>query len=97
MIFITNYYLILISMGIFGLGDELANLIVIDNCWKYFPDYKGLINGIIIGGLGLSSAKLTPIADYLIINPEGIEPVNGIYDKDIENIVLEDVIPHQKI
>ena len=88
MIFFTNYYLVLISMGIFGLGDGLANLSVIDNCWKYFPDYKGLINGIIIGGLGLSSAILTPIADYLIINPDGIEPVDGIYEEDIANNLL---------
>jgi hypothetical protein len=88
MILFTNYYLILIAMGIFGLGDGLANLSVIDNCWKYFPDYKGLINGIIIGGLGLSSAILTPIADYLIINPDGIEPVDGIYEEDIANNLL---------
>ena len=62
MIFFTNYYLILVAMGVFGLGDGLANLSVIKNCWKYFPNNAALVNGIIIGGLGISSAVLTPIA-----------------------------------
>ena len=45
MIFFSNYYLVLAAMGIFGLGDGLANLSVINNCWKYFPENKALING----------------------------------------------------
>ena len=89
MIFFTNYYLVLVAMGVFGLGDGLANLSVIKNCWKYFPNNAALVNGIIIGGLGISSAILTPIADYFIINPKGLEPdENGIYDKDIANNLL---------
>ena len=86
MMIFTNYYLILLSMGVFGLGDGLANLSVIKNCWKYYPDKLGLVNGIIIGGLGLSSCILTPIADYLIINPDKRRPDNfGIYPKDVSN------------
>ena len=87
MIFFSNYYLVLIAMGIFGLGDGLANISVITNCWKYFPNNKALINGIIIGGLGISSAILTPIADFFIINPEHIEPDKdtNIYPEEIAN------------
>ena len=89
MIIFTNYYLVLIAMGIFGLGDGLANLSVIKNCWKYFPDHKALVNGIIIGGLGLSSAILTPIADFIIINPDKVDPDGkGIYPKEIANNLL---------
>ena len=88
MIFSTNYYLVLIAMGVFGLGDGLANLSVIKNCWKYFPEHKALVNGIIIGGLGLSSAVLTPIADYIIINPDKVTPTGGIYPKDIADNLL---------
>jgi hypothetical protein len=77
-------------MGIFGLGDGLANLSVITNCWKYFPNNKALINGIIIGGLGISSAVLTPIADYFIINPKHVEPnKDGIYPAKIANHLLD--------
>ena len=90
MIFFTNYYLILIAMGIFGLGDGIANLSVIKNCWKYFPNNTASVNGIIIGGLGLSSAVLTPIADYLIINPNRKAPnIDGIYSEDIANNLLK--------
>lgn len=90
MIFSTNYYLVLIAMGVFGLGDGLANLSVITNCWKYFPNNKALINGIIIGGLGISSAVLTPIADYFIINPRHVEPdESGIYPVKIANHLLD--------
>ena len=88
MILFTNYYLVLIAMGIFGLGDGLANLSVITNCWKYFPNNKALVNGIIIGGLGISSAILTPIADYFIINPDHVEPTDGIYPKEIADNLL---------
>jgi MFS family permease len=89
MIFFTNYYLILVAMGVFGLGDGLANLSVIKNCWKYFPSNAALVNGIIIGGLGISSAVLTPIADYFIINPDRKEPdKDGIYSEKIANNLL---------
>lgn len=90
MIFFTNYYLVLVAMGVFGLGDGLANLSVIKNCWKYFPNNAALVNGIIIGGLGISSAVLTPIADYIIINPDREEPdEKGIYKEDIANNLLK--------
>ena len=83
MIFTTNFYLVLLAMGIFGLGDGLSNLSVIKNCWKYFPDQTGLVSGIIGGGLGLSSCLLTPLADYVIINPDQKQSINGFYEKDV--------------
>ena len=88
MILTTNYYLVLLSMGIFGLGDGIASLSLIKNCWKYFPDNTALVNGIIIGGLGISSAVLTPIADYIIINPEKKDPIGDFYEKDIADNLL---------
>lgn len=89
MLLFKNYYLILAAMGIFGLGDGLGNLSVIKNAWKYFPEHTALVNGIIIGGLGISSAVLTPIADYIIINPENIDTDdNGYYPKNVaDNLV----------
>ena len=85
MIIFTNYYAILMAMGIFGLGDGLQVLSVINNSWKYFPEHSALVSGIILTGLGISSGILTPIGDYLIINPEKKEPENGIYPQDIAN------------
>ena len=85
MIFFTNYYVILIAMAIFGLGVGIETLSVINNAWKYFPEHAALVNGIIITGLGISSGILTPIGDYLIINPDKEEPINGIYPRNVAN------------
>lgn len=85
MVIFTNYYVILVAMGIFGLGDGLETLSVINNCWKFFPDHAALVNGIIITGLGISSGILTPIGDYIIINPDKVEPIEGIYPDYIAN------------
>ena len=84
----TNYYIILASMGIFGMGDGLENLSVIKNCWKYFPENTAFINGIILTGLGISSGILTPIADYFIINPDKIEPIDSFYPEYIANRLI---------
>ena len=96
LIFFSNYYLVLLGMGIFGLGDGLGNLSGIKNAWKYFPNNKGLVNGIIIGGLGLSSSVFTPLADY-IINKDGKKPNNdGFYDKEISDCPIHpffEIIP----
>lgn len=83
LIFFTNYYVVLFGMALFGFGDGIANLSVISNGWKYFENNKGLVNGIIIGGLGLSSSVLNPLADF-IINPEKAKTDDdGFYSKEI--------------
>ena len=81
-----NYYVVLASMCIFGVGSGLGNLTYVKNCWKYFPKSQGLVNGIILGGAGLSSSLLTPLADYWIINPDR-EPTNedGLYPEEVAN------------
>jgi len=86
----ANYYIVLISMCLFGVGSGLGNLTYMKNSWKYFLKSQGLVNGIILGGAGISSSILTPLADFFIINPDKI-PANedtGIYeDEDIANRV----------
>lgn len=79
-----RYFVVLISMCLFGVGAGIGNLTYIKNCWKYFPTKQGLVNGIILGGAGISSSILTPLADYFVINPER-EPTdaNGIYPEKI--------------
>jgi len=86
----ANYYIVLISMCLFGVGSGLGNLTYMKNSWKYFIKSQGLVNGIILGGAGISSSILTPLADFFIINPDKI-PANedtGIYeDEEIANRV----------
>ena len=83
----TNYALIFISMIIFGVGCGLSNLSVIKNCWEYYPNRLGLINGIILAGFKFSSSILYYIGDYLIINPKrkGMKEYYAIYSREVSD------------
>ena len=83
--FKDNLYYVLGAMGLFGLGEGLGNLSVIKNCWKYFQNRLGLINGVIIGGLGLSSCALTYLADYFILNSDRIDAIGEYYPQSVTN------------
>ena len=84
LLFVPNYYVVLIAMCLFGIGSGLGNLTYLRNSWRYFPQSQGLVNGIILGGAGISSSILTPLADFIIINPEQIpaNPKTGLYDDE---------------
>ena len=90
LLFIPNYYIVLIAMCLFGIGNGLGNLTYMKNSWKYFPKSQGLVNGIILGGAGISSSVLTPLADYFIINPdkEKANEDTGLYPKEVGDRVL---------
>ena len=84
LLFIPKYIMSLISMGIFGIGISMNGLIITKNGWKYFPHKKGLVNGINMSASGLSSSFLTPIADYIIINPKKLNTTkDGLYPMEI--------------
>ena len=84
--FFPNYFVDLIAMCFLGFGGGIGNLAYIKNAWKYFPNSQGLVNGIILGGGGLSSSVLTPLADFFIINREKeTTDKNGIYPKYISD------------
>ena len=84
-----NYYVVLFAMCLFGVGSGLGNLTYLKNSWKYFPKNQGLVNGIILGGAGISSSILTPLADFLIINPdkEKANSETGLYSRIVGNRV----------
>ena len=87
---LTNrFYLIIISLGIFGLGSGLAHITYMRNCWKYFPDHQGVVNGVIISSSGIVATILTAIADFIVVNPDREETVNGIYPKHVANNVSD--------
>lgn len=85
LLFVPNYYVVLLSMCLFGVGNGLGNLTYMKNGWKYFPKSQGLVNGIILGGTGISSSVLTPLADYVIINPDKqkADEKTGLYPKEV--------------
>ena len=93
LIFAKNFYLFLISMVMFGIAHAISNLSVIKNVWKYFPNNTGLVYGIIVSGAGMCSSIFTPLADFVVINPEK-EKTNddGFYPEYIAHRLLKYLI-----
>lgn len=70
-----------------GIGSGLTNITYMRNCWKFFPQNQGLVNGVVISSSGLVSTLLTILSDFIIINPNKEETTNGIYPKHVaENV-----------
>ena len=61
----------LISYGDFGCGIGLGYFPLVTNSWKYFPEKKGLLSGIILCCFGMGSFFWTFIADKMINPDEG--------------------------
>jgi len=83
LVFANRFYLIIISLVIFGIGSGLVHITYVRNCWKYFPDHQGLVNGIIISSSGILSTFMTALADFVVVNPNREETINGIYPKHV--------------
>ena len=58
---------------IYGLGIGMGCYPIIKTTWKYFPEKKGLLTGIILSVSGFFPFIFTAIADA-VINPDGEEP-----------------------
>ncbi len=64
-----DYWMLIAFYGVmsgFGLG--LAYIVPIAMLQKWFPDKRGLIVGLAVGGFGFGSLLTAPIADRLIAN-----------------------------
>ena len=86
-LFSDNFYLVLLSLGLLGIGSGLSNLNYIRNSWKFFPYNQGLVFGVIISSSGIISTLLTVLADFFIINPDREKTINGIYPKHVADNV----------
>ena len=71
---------------IYGLGIGMGCYPILKTTWKYFPENKGLLTGLLLSVFGLCTFIFTSIADA-IINPAGEEPNDkGIFTQ--ENIAI---------
>lgn len=64
--FFKNPWLSIISMGLFNAGNAISNLTIIKNCWKYFKNNYGIVNGIILSGSGFSSSLIMILGEWII-------------------------------
>lgn len=80
------YFVLLYGVG-FGFGSGMIYLIPLYNCYKFFPNKRGLISGIIMGGYGVASLISSNIV-LSIVNPENMKPgVDHYFPAEIANNV----------
>ena len=77
------------SFVLYGLGIGIAYYLILKTCWKYFPEKKGLITGLVLCCFGLSPFAFTTLAD-LVINKEGIPADNAGIFPDTVAIKMKD-------
>jgi MFS transporter, OFA family, oxalate/formate antiporter len=72
--FATNFNLFLLTYSFsFGLGVGICYLVPLTCAWHYFPNRKGLVAGIILGGYGFG-AFIFSFISTAIINPNNLRP-----------------------
>ena len=62
-----------------GIGGASMYFVVLICGWEWFPQNKGLISGLILGGYGIGAFFFSAIST-LLVNPNNENP--DIYDKD---------------
>ena len=69
--FFKIFALLIIAYILYGLAASLTYYQSLKNCWKYFPNLKGLVSGIVFSSFGLGPFIFTSIADGVIKTSEG--------------------------
>jgi len=86
--FVNEYWGFFFLYGIgFGINNGIAYVIPISNCWKYYPNSKGLIGGIIVSGVGMGTFIFNLLSTYLVNPNSENADVNGLFDSDVANNV----------
>jgi len=71
-----------------GIGSGIAYMAPLKNLWKYFPNRKGLVSGLVVCGFGSSALIFNTIADKYI-NPDRLLPEeigsNKYYPESVAN------------
>ena len=81
--FSHRFWIFLIFYGIgYGIGSSVMYIVPVIWGWEYFPDHKGIVNGIVIGGFGFGSFVFNLISTALI-NPDNIESEEGYFPKEV--------------
>ena len=66
-----NYWVILVGFVLYGVGIGMSYYPILKTTWKYFPEKKGFLTGLILCVFGYCPFVFTSIADA-VINPDGL-------------------------
>jgi len=83
-----QFWLLVLGYGVIGgLGLGLAYIVPIAMLQKWFPDHRGLITGLAVGGFGFGAVLTAPVAQRLIAaNPD--QPTSAFLPLGIAYLVL---------
>ena len=70
MYFVKVFAVLIISYILLGLGGALTYVQTLINCWKYFPERRGLISGFLFSSSGFGAFIFTSIADGVVKSDE---------------------------
>jgi OFA family oxalate/formate antiporter-like MFS transporter len=63
----SMFWLLLLSYGILGgLGLGIAYIVPVAMLQKWYPDHRGLITGVAVGGFGFGAVLASPLAQHLV-------------------------------
>lgn len=72
--FVTSLFPFIILYGVFyGFGIGICYLTPLICAWEYFPNRRGMVSGIIVGGFGFG-AFIFGFLSYAIVNPDNEKP-----------------------
>jgi len=75
---------------LYGLGIGMGYYPILKTTWKYFPEKKGFLTGLILCVFGLCPFVFTSIADA-VINPKGAKAnKDGIFEQEEVAIKMKD-------
>jgi MFS transporter, OFA family, oxalate/formate antiporter len=83
-----DYWLLILGYGVisgFGLG--VAYIVPIAMLQKWFPDKKGLITGLAVGGFGFGAVLTSPVAQ-LLIDRDPDDPTSAFLPLGIAYLVM---------
>lgn len=67
----------------YGVGSSVMYVVPVSCGWKYFPNHKALVNGIVIGAFGFGSFVFNLVSTQLI-NPDNISANDeGLFPEEV--------------
>ena len=85
--FVHPFWMFVILYGVwYGIGSSIMFVVPVVWGWEYFPRYKAVVSGIVIGAFGFGSLIFNLISTSLI-NPNNVKQVDGYFPPEVANKV----------
>eukprot|EP00361_Fabrea_salina_P005476 CAMPEP_0202437888 /NCGR_PEP_ID=MMETSP1345-20130828/31352_1 /ASSEMBLY_ACC=CAM_ASM_000843 /TAXON_ID=342563 /ORGANISM="Fabrea Fabrea salina" /LENGTH=241 /DNA_ID=CAMNT_0049051847 /DNA_START=82 /DNA_END=804 /DNA_ORIENTATION=- len=88
---IQNVHLLVLSYAfLVGIGSGMVSITCLWPCWEYFPNSKGKITGLILGGYSCASMVFSLVFTFLV-NPNNVPPTRHFNEVNFGPLVNQNV------